>query len=252
MLSNPWLESSLGRSVSTSTSSAEQIADRVLIFRAIQAAERVGAAGIGIRRRHAIERRFEVRDEPVVGRFGRTRAPRRRHRPRAQLAHHELPPLGIGTDVGDIERAEDEIPLLGFLVMTAGAIAIQCCLLRRYGSLRRLGGLSWRLFGLGLRVDDPHQEKQRKSDSAKDPTPIHSTSGLTIAPEYESFQCTQYRQFRVVAFCRKRLNLRRFLADSVKRKSGPPAPWRERPGFRERSRTSCGRPTGTCASRPPP
>ena len=131
MLSNPWLESSLGSSVSTSTSSAEQIADRVLIFRAIQAAERIGAAGIRIRRRHAVERRFEVRDEPVVGRFGRPRTPRRRHRPRAQLAHHELPPLGIGSDVRDVERAKSEIPLLGFFVMTAGAITIQRCLFRR-------------------------------------------------------------------------------------------------------------------------
>jgi hypothetical protein len=141
MLSNPWLESSLGRSVSTSTPATAD-RDGVLILRAIQTAEGVGAAGIRGRRGDAIERCFKVRDQLVLSGLGWPRTSHRRHRARPKLANHELPALGIGPDVGDVERTQDEISLLGFLVMTADAVPIQKRVFGRNRSLCGLAGLS--------------------------------------------------------------------------------------------------------------
>ena len=47
-LSKPWLDSSLGSSDDDVDVERQQVADRVLIFGAVEPAERVGAAGIGV------------------------------------------------------------------------------------------------------------------------------------------------------------------------------------------------------------
>ena len=102
----------------------EQIADGVLIFRAVQPAERVGAAGIGIRAGGAIERRFEVRDQRVVGGFGRAAA----GRPEASRARaacgRRAPSARHGCrrwPTSSVLRTK--LPCFGLLVMTADAVA---------------------------------------------------------------------------------------------------------------------------------
>ena len=238
MLSKPWLESSLGSRVSTSTSTVEQIANRVLIFGAIEATEGVGAARIGMRRGHAIERRFEVRNQPVVGRFVGSWATGRRHRARAQLADDQLPALGIGTDIGDIQRAEDEISLLRFLVMAAGAVTVQKGVLGRLPRLRGFadtarrswGGFS-SLFGARLQVSGRRKQQQRKSDSARYPTPTHSTSGLTRSLE-RALSVHSIGTLWVVAFCRKRMNLLDFRVWQQWQTGRPPHGGRPRIGGR--------------------
>ena len=73
----------------------QQIADGVLIFGAIEAAEGVGAAGVGVRSGGPVEGGFELGDERVVSGLVRTRQSGRRHGTDAQPAHHLLPDLRV-------------------------------------------------------------------------------------------------------------------------------------------------------------
>ena len=74
-LSKPWLDSSAGQQRGDVDVEGEQVADGVLVFGAIEAAEGVGAAGVGIGGGGAIERGFERGDEGVVGGLIRRGAP---------------------------------------------------------------------------------------------------------------------------------------------------------------------------------
>ena len=70
---------------------AEQIANRVLIFGAVQAAEGVGAAGIGLRGGGVVERRFERGDGVVVSGLVGAGKPGGRHGAGAQPADDLFP-----------------------------------------------------------------------------------------------------------------------------------------------------------------
>jgi hypothetical protein len=102
----------------------EEIANSIPVLRAVEAAESIGTSRIWIRGGYAIERRLKMRNEGVVGRLARSGPSHRGHRPCAKLADDQFPPLGMGGNIGDIERAENEITLFGFLVMATGTIAV--------------------------------------------------------------------------------------------------------------------------------
>ena len=125
MLSNPWLESSLGSIADTSISTFEQIANGVLVLGAIQAPERIRASRVGTGGSGEIEGRLKTRDQRVVGCLGRAWTPRWRHRARAKLLDDDLPGFGVGSDVLEIDRAQYQVALFGLLVMTAGTVPIQ-------------------------------------------------------------------------------------------------------------------------------
>jgi hypothetical protein len=84
----------------------QQVADHVLVFGAVQPVQarrgRIGPAD-------AIQVGLERGDHRLEG--GRIRAlhRRRRHHARAQLAHHELPRLGVLRDVGGVQRLDGQL-----------------------------------------------------------------------------------------------------------------------------------------------
>ena len=78
---------------------SEDVADRIVILGAVQAANRIGPPGIRTSRGLAIECGLEIGHEPVVVGFARTRCAGWRHGPRAQLPHGMFPELGIRGDV---------------------------------------------------------------------------------------------------------------------------------------------------------
>jgi len=79
----------------------EQIANRVRVLCAVQPLER-RCARIGLGRR--VERRLEPAREAFVGRRGRPRRVRRRHRASPQLPDDALPDLRIAVNGGRVER----------------------------------------------------------------------------------------------------------------------------------------------------
>ena len=105
----------------------KQIADRVLIFSAIEAVERLGPAGIRFLRRDTIQRRFQICDERVVGRFirPRTSGSRRRHRTGSQLPHRVLPHGDVLAHVVHVFGVERETTRLQFCVVAARAIPVE-------------------------------------------------------------------------------------------------------------------------------
>ena len=78
----------------------EQVADRVLVFRAVQPVERLGPARIRIQPGAAIELAFEPRQERVVAASIGTRHAGRRHETGAHLPHDAFPRLRVGAHVG--------------------------------------------------------------------------------------------------------------------------------------------------------
>ena len=103
----------------------EQIADRVLIFSAIQAMEGVVATRIGRGRRRAIERRLEIGLERLIGRLVGPRTARtgRRHRARANPADDFFPAFRMGGQVLDDDFLEHPPAAFHPLAVTAAAIA---------------------------------------------------------------------------------------------------------------------------------
>ena len=100
----------------------EQVADRVGVFGAIQAAQRGPAriAGAAL-----VEFPFEPGDKRVGrGRFGPTH-PARRHRADAQSAYDLFPGLGIAAHVGDIQLIDRQATRLQPRVVTGHAVLLQ-------------------------------------------------------------------------------------------------------------------------------
>ncbi len=101
----------------------EQIADRVRVFGAVQARQRLGA-----RVRRPAPGRVEILLEParrgVQHRAIRALLALRRHEPRAQLAHGGLPDLGVGAEVPMTELLERYAAGKIVVVMAAQAVAV--------------------------------------------------------------------------------------------------------------------------------
>jgi hypothetical protein len=76
-----------------------------------QTADRVGATGIGVLFRGAIERGFQLRQRSSVHRFRGPLFPRRRHLPPAQPTNNLLPNLGVRFDRFSRNRIQIQLAL---------------------------------------------------------------------------------------------------------------------------------------------
>ena len=108
MLSKPWLESSLGSSCADVDVDGKQVADRIVIFGAAEAAEGIGAAGIRLGRGGAVEQCFDPGDHRVVGSLVGPRRALGRHVADAQLAHHLLPDFGFCAGIVGVQVFQRE------------------------------------------------------------------------------------------------------------------------------------------------
>ena len=118
---------------------SQQISDGVLIFGPIQAAERVGAAGIRFGGGRRIERCFQPCQQraPVV--LGRLRHVGRRHGARVHLAHHLFPDFGFSTGVGDVDPVQPQVRRLEPFVVARDAVPIEQTTGARRGRYRTGG-----------------------------------------------------------------------------------------------------------------
>ena len=87
----------------------QKIADRVDVFRAVQAVER-RASGIGIEPLHAVALGDDGGDDGVIGRRGRPRGARGRHLAVAHLAEDFFPGLAMDVEMGKVEGREVQLP----------------------------------------------------------------------------------------------------------------------------------------------
>src|SRR5262245_27155039 len=100
----------------------EQVADRVVVFGAIQPMNRGDSAGTGRCGPHAIDFTLQpARDHPVR-RLIRPRAAGRRHRAGAKFGDDALPYLSVRGWLGDVERVQRETGGLETLVVAADAV----------------------------------------------------------------------------------------------------------------------------------
>ena len=120
----------------------QQIADGVVVLRAVQTMERLGPSRIGVGDSGPIELGFQPGDEPIVRSCVRPGARGRRHGASTQLAHHGLPDGGRLTDPGEVEPLERQSGCLQPIVMAGEAVALDQRTLpfrvRRLGHRNRL------------------------------------------------------------------------------------------------------------------
>ena len=113
---------------------AEQVADRVRIFRAIQAMEdrpariRMGFGGL-------VDPGLDIRDEAMeLGRIGPGHS-LRRHHPRTQLQHDFLECSGVVGGLSEVDLLERKIADLEGIVVADGAVIFNQLRTRRRGRL---------------------------------------------------------------------------------------------------------------------
>lgn len=105
----------------------EEVADGVLVFGAVEAAEGVGATGV---RGEAVEGFFEGSDGGQVGGFGRVGDTEGRHGAAAEAAEHFFPAFGV---LGGGGIFEVEIATAGGSAVAAEAVFVDESLLGRWG-----------------------------------------------------------------------------------------------------------------------
>ena len=139
-LSKPWLDPSAGSRTFTSTSIAEQIADRVGVLGAVQPMQRrrdqgrVGIDGL-------VEPLLELRCKGVERRALGAASAAGRHHPRANLLDDLFPRLGVGSDASEVERVERQAGDLGALVVAAETVLREERRFRGRGRRRSRSGL---------------------------------------------------------------------------------------------------------------
>ena len=144
-LSKPWLDSSAGSSAADVDVERQQVADGVLVLGAVQPAEGVGPAGIGVRRGGAVERGLERRDDGLVRRLVRPRLADGRHLPRAQLPDDLLPGDGVRGDVARHDRLERQVGFLRPVVVAVQAVLLDQVAGRRNGGAGARHGCAGRV-----------------------------------------------------------------------------------------------------------
>ena len=110
---------------------AEQIADGVVVFRAVQAMDGADSAGVRIGRPRAIELGLEQVDDRIIGLRVRTGPAWRRHRARSKLLDDALPHVSVRGRLARIHRAEGKASRARLVVVTTDAIPIEHRLGRR-------------------------------------------------------------------------------------------------------------------------
>ena len=108
---------------------AEQVTDRVRVFRAVQPAQD-GTTRVQARRRRAVQLLFQPADQAVVGRLVRPFDALRGHHAQLQLPQDLFPGLRIGRNIREIERVQGEVARLQALVVTRHAVLIDGGLMR--------------------------------------------------------------------------------------------------------------------------
>ena len=114
----------------------KQIADRVVVFDAIEPMDRADPPGVRVRRPCAIDRGFERRGDRVIGGRVGPRHPCRRHRPRAKLGDDALPDLGSRSRIGDVDAFEHKAGGVESLAVAGNAVLVDEGLDRRPLDLR--------------------------------------------------------------------------------------------------------------------
>src|SRR5216684_9376599 len=103
----------------------EQIANRVVVFRAVETLDRVAPARVRAGRPGAVDFVFERGcDTTIGGRIG-ARTSGRRHRAGPKLLDHPLPHLRVGAWLRDVRAVESKSGGTEFLVVARDAIGIQ-------------------------------------------------------------------------------------------------------------------------------
>ena len=115
----------------------EEVANGVAVLGAVQPVDGAGPAGVGVRRRRAVDVGLEPGRHRVVGRAVGTRPARRRHRAGAQLRDHPLPDPGVAARIAGVDggRLEAEPPGQQPVVVAGDAVAVED---RARGLRRRL------------------------------------------------------------------------------------------------------------------
>src|SRR5262245_14136222 len=108
--------------------------------------------------RGAIERRFEMRREPVVGRIVWMRHTRRRHLTRAELVQHLLPDRRVRFGMIDIRLIEQQAGRAQPCVVTGDAILVESAAMNR----RR-----WRLCAGGHDPESSRREQSREGEPSE-------------------------------------------------------------------------------------
>ena len=117
----------------------QQVADRVVVLRAVQPAEGLRAARVGLFRSDAVQLAFERRQRLPVRTLVRTATARRRHLPRPQLAGHFLPRRAVEARVLLHQCVQLEPRRLEPVVVATQAVARDEDAVRRVGVERRSG-----------------------------------------------------------------------------------------------------------------
>ena len=122
---------------------AQQVANRVRVFTAVQPVQRV-PAGIGTGRGGTVERAFEMLDQRVLRRRIGPRHARRRHPTGTESAHHLLPHLRVLGGERHIRSIEHDTGGggrgSGALVVTSGAGPGGCVPVSSVAVVARAGG----------------------------------------------------------------------------------------------------------------
>ena len=103
----------------------QEIADRVVVFRAVQALDGADAARIRVRRPCAIDFVFQPQRHRSIGRRIRSRPSRRRHRTGTQFPDHFFPDFGVRAGFADVLFIEGEARRFQFVVVAGDAIGVE-------------------------------------------------------------------------------------------------------------------------------
>ena len=137
----------------------EKVADSILVFSSIKPPEHVGSAGIGLRRRSAIQRRVEICGESFVGHLIGPWKTRWRHIACTNLAEDFFPHIPILLYVLDTHAAKRKTTGFQPIIVAAKAILVDQCPLGRVTrhSIPRLSLL--RSTGSKFGASDPQENE---------------------------------------------------------------------------------------------
>ena len=154
----------------------EQVANRVVVFRAIQTVDRIDPAWIRTDRPRPVDVGLQpARQREIGGGIG-PRPPRWRHRARPKLRNHALPHLRVGTWLRRIEIVERKTSGTQCLVMAGDTVLIDDF---AYRGRRRWDGRGRRLLAPRRGLD----VRERDNDPAGDDQ--HGDRGAPQARELE-------------------------------------------------------------------
>ena len=146
----------------------QQVTDRVLVLGAVEAAQRVGATGVGRGRRGAIQRADKLGHRLPVGLLGGPRLTERWHLPVVHLSHDRLPAVGGRLGPRRIQRLKIETAL-----PHPGAVTVEAV------GAYQLGRLTGRRNAPRRRDDGEHGGKDTESHTGLEGAALSAAAGVT-------------------------------------------------------------------------